>query len=652
MCGITGFIGNIENKQNIIHEMSDTLVHRGPDSSGIWIDESLGVALGHRRLAIQDLSSAGHQPMKSHSGRYIICFNGEIYNHFEIRKKIEKNYKNTINWIGHSDTETVLTAIESLGLDSTLSSIKGMFALSIWDKKEKVLTLARDRMGEKPLYYGFVNNNLVFGSELKAIRKFPEFNNKISKSALLKYFKYSYIPTPTSIFENIYKLEPAHYIQFKLKGQGSVNQSTTSQSFWSFKSTLENAQSKPFANSYDLNSSLESSLEQAISSQLISDVPVGTFLSGGIDSSLITSLLQKNSMLPVKTFTIGFEDKNYDESKYAASISNHLGTDHHQMVVGEKDILETIFKLPQIYDEPFADSSQIPTTLVSQLARERVTVALSGDAGDELFGGYNRYTHTPQIWNSISFLPFILRRFVGNSIRSIGPERYDALGKVLSPIKILPQLGSKIHKMADRMITINSLEEFCLSLATIWQNPYEIVKDANQIDDIQMFNFSDFDFLESDIQKMMAIDALTYLPDDILCKVDRASMSTSLETRVPFLDIEVIKVAARIPIDQNISGRLGKLPLRNLLAKYVPSKLIDRPKAGFAIPIGSWLGGPLRDWAESLIDERIIKEAGLLNYDTIKKTWDDHLSGKADFTPRIWNVLMLQSWLKDIEPSI
>ena len=652
MCGITGFIGNIENKQNIIHEMSDTLVHRGPDSSGIWIDESLGVALGHRRLAIQDLSSAGHQPMKSHSGRYIICFNGEIYNHFEIRKKIEKNYKNTINWIGHSDTETFLTAIESLGLDSTLSSIKGMFALSIWDKREKVLTLARDRMGEKPLYYGFVNNNLVFGSELKAIRKFPEFNNKISKSALLKYFKYSYIPTPTSIFENIYKLEPAHYIQFKLKGQGSVNQSTASQSFWSFKSTLENAQSKPFANSHDLNSSLENSLEQAISSQLISDVPVGTFLSGGIDSSLITSLLQKNSMLPVKTFTIGFEDKNYDESKYAASISNHLGTDHHQMVVGEKDILETIFKLPQIYDEPFADSSQIPTTLVSQLARERVTVALSGDAGDELFGGYNRYTHTPQIWNTISFLPFILRRFVGNSIRSIGPERYDALGKVLSPIKILPQLGSKIHKMADRMITINSLEEFCLSLATIWQNPYEIVKDANQIDDIQMLNFSDFDFLESDIQKMMAIDALTYLPDDILCKVDRASMSTSLETRVPFLDIEVIKVAARIPIDQNISGRLGKLPLRNLLAKYVPSKLIDRPKAGFAIPIGSWLGGPLRDWAESLIDERIIKEAGLLNYDPIKKTWDDHLSGKADFTPRIWNVLMLQSWLKDIESSI
>ena len=382
MCGITGFIGNIDEMNKTIHEMSNTLIHRGPDSAGIWLDESSGIALGHRRLAIQDLSSAGHQPMKSHSGRYIICFNGEIYNHFKIRDQIAKITKNKINWRGRSDTETFVTAIESIGLESTLASIKGMFALSIWDKKEKLLTLARDRMGEKPLYYGFVNNSLVFGSELKAIRRFPRFNNNISRDALLRYFRHSYIPAPFSIYENIYKLESASYIQFKLKEKGVTNQPTISKPFWSFKETLQNAQSNQFTNILEANESLESALENAISSQLISDVPVGTFLSGGIDSSLITSLLQKNSIKPVKTFTIGFNDKRYDESVFAASISKHLGTDHHQLVVEENDIINTIHKLPEIYDEPFADSSQLPTTLVCQLAREKVTVALSCDAGE------------------------------------------------------------------------------------------------------------------------------------------------------------------------------------------------------------------------------------------------------------------------------
>ena len=440
-------------------------------------------------------------------------------------------------------------------------------------------------------------------------------------------------------------MEPGRFIQFKT--HSGIDQSTQTESYWSYAKTLKEAQNNQFKDRSKANKVLEDALETSIKSQLISDVPLGTFLSGGIDSSLITSLLQKNSMTPVKTFTIGFKDNDYDESPYALDVSKHLGTDHHEMMVDDDDAMNVILKLPHIYDEPFADSSQIPTVLVSQMTKKEVTVALSGDAGDELFGGYNRYTHTPKIWNAISVMPFAVRKMLGNSINTIGINTFDYFGKNLLPFKKIPQFGSKMHKMAERFKNINSLQDFCISLATVWEHPNKLVKGMEGFNEKGFeSSFDDFDFLESEISQMMAMDSLTYLPDDILCKVDRASMSTSLETRVPFLDTKVIEVAARIPLTMNIDGRRGKVPLRTLLEKYIPSNLIDRPKSGFAIPIGDWLRGPLREWAESLLDSTSIQQRELLNNEPIQEMWQEHLSGKYDWTPKLWSILMFQSWLK------
>ncbi len=650
MCGITGYVSSLSDMESVIEKMRDSMVHRGPDSCGSWVDEDYGIAFGHRRLAIQDLSSAGHQPMKSVSGRFVISFNGEIYNHFEIRKIIQIPLDYKLNWNGHSDTETLVTAFEMIGIEATLSLAKGMFALSVWDAKEKTLTLARDRMGEKPLYFGYVGNSLVFGSELKSILQFPEFNNQICKKALIKYFKFNYIPAPLSIYKNIYKLEPGKFIQYKVSS--NIDHSTQSQSYWSYTKFLEELQNNKFKNSSELDYELENKLEKSIKSQLISDVPVGTFLSGGIDSSVITSVLQKNSMIPIKTFTIGFKDKKYDESPYALAISKHLRTDHNEMIVDENDVMNVIISLGKIYDEPFADSSQIPTTLISQMTKKHVTVALSGDAGDELFAGYNRYTHTPKVWQIISLMPFSARKILGRSINLVGVDTYDSIGSKLYPLKKIPHLGSKIHKMGERFQGINSLQEFCASLPTVWQDPSKLVKGMEgSSDDNFGIDFDNLHFFDSDIDKMMAIDSITYLPDDILCKVDRASMFASLETRVPFLDTDVMKVAAKTPLNMKIKNRTGKLPLRRLLEKYVPKDLFERPKSGFAIPIGVWLRGPLRGWAESLLDPSLIDKRGLLNNEPIQEMWKEHLSGKFDWTPKLWGVLMFQAWLNEIEST-
>tara|TARA_B100000282_G_scaffold200084_1_gene146419 strand:+ start:5980 stop:7944 length:1965 start_codon:yes stop_codon:yes gene_type:complete len=650
MCGIAGFVAKLDDMQSTIDSMRATLSHRGPDSSGSWIDKSNGIALGHQRLAIQDLSSAGNQPMQSKSKKLTLIFNGEIYNHFEIREKLQKDVQEKIKWNGHSDTETIITAFEIFGVEKTLKLVKGMFALCLWDSEKEVITLARDRMGEKPLFYGYVNHHLVFASELKSIMKFDGFNNKICKKALVRYFKYNYVPSPYCIFEDLFKLEPGKYIQFKISKKGSSNSAPISNSYWKLNDVFKKGLDESFKDMDSVKIAVENSLTNSIKSQLISDVPLGTFLSGGIDSTLITALLQNSSDTPIKTFTIGFEDRNYDESVFAKDIAKYLGTDHKEMILNEQDAIDVIERLPKIYDEPFADSSQIPTVLVSEIAKSEVTVALSGDGGDELFGGYNRYTHVPSIWKIISIIPYSLRKILGKLLSTININVLDFFGEKFLFLKPIPQFGSKIHKMADRLKNINSLREFSMSLATIWQNPSALVKDMEDFieDDFNQLS-STFNFIDSETKKMMAVDSVTYLPDDILCKVDRAAMSTSLETRVPFLDPDVISVASRIPLQFNIVNKNGKLPLREILKKYVPQDLTERPKSGFAIPIGEWLRGPLREWAEDLLSKDFIENQGLLNFEPIQKVWKEHLSGKHDWTPKIWGVLMFQAWYKEYQ---
>jgi asparagine synthase (glutamine-hydrolysing) len=523
-----------------------------------------------------------------------------------------------------------------------------MFSLAIWDTKKKVMTLSRDRMGEKPLYYGFTGENLVFGSELKSIKKFKNFNNQICKESLVKYFQYNYIPAPYCIYKDIYKLHAGHFIQFDCTQE--INKSLKSQAYWSYAKMIENEINNQFSDFNEAQDTLENTLEKSIQSQLISDVPLGTFLSGGIDSSLITSLHQKNSMKPVKTFTIGFNNLDHNEAHYASAVAKHLGTEHSEITISNSDSLNTILELPKIFDEPFADSSQIPTILVSEMTKKKVTVALSGDGGDELFGGYNRYTHAPKIWSSISWLPFSARKMIGTAISQIGVDSYNFLGGKISSSRKIPHLGVKVHKVAARLKTKNNLQDFCLDFATIWENPNQLVIGMENFNDPgYKEKFNTLHFLNSEIKQMMAVDALTYLSDDILCKVDRASMSTSLETRVPFLDLDVMKVAARFPIKMSIQGRKGKIPLRKILEKYIPVNLIDRPKAGFSIPIGDWLRGPLRSWAESLLDPLSIEQRGLLNNHLVQQIWTEHLSGKCDWTDKLWSILMFQSWLEETE---
>lgn len=650
MCGIAGFIGKNDEMHETINSMHSAIEHRGPDSSGTWMDEELGIALGHQRLAIQDLSEAGHQPMRSRSNRFVIIFNGEIYNHFDLRDSLEKSSSAPIVWNGHSDTETLVTSFELIGIQETLSLVKGMFAFALWDTKDKVLTLARDRIGEKPLFYGFVKNNLVFGSELKAIKRFPNFTNEISKDSLVSFFKYNYIPAPASIYEDIYKLRPGHLIQFN--AYTGVDKSEKSHPYWSYSELLQSAKSNQFSSANEANESLESSIENSVKSQAISDVPLGAFLSGGIDSSLVVALMQKNSMTPTKTFTIGFKDASYNEAPYASAVANHLKTDHQEIILDEDDAMNAILRIPEIYDEPFADSSQIPMYLVSKMTREHVTVALSGDGGDELLGGYNRYTHTPNIWAKLRLIPFSLRKIAGKSLLFLSIQSYDSFGARVFTKRPIPQFGGKVHKIADRMQRINSLADLCVDLSTIWTNPNRLVK-GMETDHHENYSASlhGLNFLDSEVSQMMALDTLTYLPDDILCKVDRAAMAVSLETRVPLLDIGVIETAARIPLHMKIKNYKGKIPLRTILSKYVPDRLIDRPKAGFAIPVGDWLRGPLRDWAESLLDESAINERGLLNFEPIQEIWLEHMSGQHDWSPKLWSILMFQAWLKEIDSS-
>jgi len=637
MCGIAGYIGKTENPSDCLTKMAQAINHRGPDNSGIWTDEE-EIGLAHTRLSILDLSKAGHQPMHSASSNYVLIFNGEIYNHKYLRSELESISNR--NWLGHSDTETLLASIEEWGIENALVKAKGMFAIALWDKISKNLYLACDRIGEKPLYYGWVNEQFVFASELKSMKQFPKFNNQIDRNSLALFLRFNSIPAPYSIYENIYKLEPSQIIEIN----GS-SKKIKKHIYWSIEEAYKKGAMNKFSGtSKEAVNQLEGVLSDAVSSQMQSDVPLGAFLSGGVDSSTVVALMQSFSNSKINTFTIGFNSKQFDEAKHAGLVAKHLGTNHYEKYVTEKDALDVIPNLPNIYDEPFADSSQIPTFLVSKFAKQKVTVALSGDAGDELFGGYNRYVFSEKTLNNILKTPTTIKKLVSKIILSISEERWNSLlsGSIS---KSFANIGNKLHKTAD-ILSSKSIRDLHFKLVSQIHNPSEWLKKSNEYKSKLNDDIVRFEELNS-IESMMAYDLISYLPTDILTKVDRAAMSVSLETRIPFLDLDVIEFSTSLPIEFKIRNGVSKWALREVLYKHVPKDLIERPKMGFGVPLAEWLRGPLKGWAESLLDENRLHQEGFFNVEFVRDKWLEHLSGKRNWSYQLWNVLMFQAWLEN-----
>jgi len=605
--------------------MVDAIFLRGPDDTGEWTDSQKLLHIGHRRLSILDLSPAGHQPMHSACERYVIAFNGEIYNHLQLRSQLEQSSAAPA-WRGHSDTETLLACVAAWGIEKTLQSAVGMFAIALWDRLEQVLTLARDRMGEKPLYWGWQDDVLLFGSELKALKAHPACKAEIDRNALALLLRHNYIPAPHSIYKGIEKLRAGHYVSIRL-GSAGASSSAQSKPYWQMNDAVATGVASPFAGSAsEAIDILEQQLSQSIGDQMLADVSLGAFLSGGIDSSTIVALMQKQSSQPVRTFTIGFEEAGYNEAEHAKAVASHLGTDHTELYVRPEDALAVIPRLPQIYCEPFADSSQIPTFLVSQLARQHVTVALSGDAGDELFGGYNPYQFAPRLWSKVSTFPLNLRKLAVQALCGF-------------------PVPEKLHKLLN-VLDASSREDFYRSLVSHWKHPENLVIGASE--PLSLLNTAQaWPATDSFEHWMMAMDAQTYMADDILVKVDRAAMANSLETRVPMLDHRVVELAWRMPLSLKIRDGKGKWLLREVLYRHVPRELIERPKKGFTIPLAAWLRGPLRDWAEALLDERRLQQEGYFRPAQIRKKWQEHLSGKLDQSRTLWSVLMFQAWLAE-----
>jgi asparagine synthase (glutamine-hydrolysing) len=655
MCGFTGFLTpnqtlNASQAESTLIKMSNALSHRGPDHQGIWIDSQRGIALGHRRLSIIDLSSQGNQPMHSHCGRYVIAFNGEIYNYLCIRKELE-SFGVAPEWKGRSDTEIMLAAISYWGLLKAISKFVGMFAFALWDKEKKSLHLSRDRIGEKPLYYGWMGGVLLFGSELKALRKHPAWKGEVDPDTLALFMQYGYVPTPHSIYKNIFKVQPATIATFNQNNISSLVLPTV-ETYWQAAKLAQEGEANPVL--YDEATAidhLDRLLEVSVKQQMIADVPLGAFLSGGVDSSTIVAYMQKQSSRPVKTFTIGFREENYNEAVYAKEVARHLGTDHTELYVSAEQAMEVIPKIPIIYDEPFSDSSQIPTYLISQLTRKKVAVSLSGDGGDELFGGYNRYFWGSSIWGKIGKIPPQPRKLLAQIISSVPPSGWDDIYKILksvTPEKLRqPDFGNKLHKLA-KILGATNADSMFLGLTSLWDKSSNLVRNTTHGKTILGQSHSRSG-IKNFAQRMMFLDAMNYLPDDILVKVDRASMAVGLETRVPFLNHHLIEFAWRTPLSMKIKNGQGKWLLRQVLYKYVPKELIERPKMGFAVPIGTWLRGPLRDWAEDLLDENRLKSEGFLNSTLVRDKWKEHLSGKKNWHHHIWTVLMFQGWLQNQE---
>ncbi len=655
MCGFVGFLSagqcsRAEAAPALLRRMALAIEHRGPDSSGFWHHDA-GIALGHRRLSILDLSPAGAQPMQSACGRYVIAFNGEIYNHLDLRAELDRfgalaHTAPGPAWRGHSDTETLLAGFSAWGVRATVERCVGMFAFAVWDKHACSLTLGRDRLGEKPLYYGWQGAGqeacFLFGSELAALKAHPVFAAAINRDALALYMRHSAIAAPHSIYQGISKLPPGCLLSVSLAQREPVLTR-----YWSLPQVAEQGVATPFAGSdFEAVNALEALLKDAVARQMLADVPLGAFLSGGIDSSTVVALMQAQSSRPVKTFTIGFNEEGYNEAVHAKAVALHLGTDHTELYVTPQQAMDVIPKLPSLYSEPFADSSQIPTFLVSQLARQQVTVSLSGDAGDELFCGYSRYTMVRDGWRKLGRVPLGLRQAGAAGITCLSPAVWNALAAPVRPL--LPaalrraNVGDKLHKGAA-LLNAKQVDELYLKLVSNWE-PGAVLLDAQEPAthlNGQLLPLHGLD----DVQRMMALDAMTYLPDDILTKVDRAAMGVSLETRVPFLDHRVVEFAWQLPQNLKLRDGVGKWALREVLYRHVPRELIERPKMGFAVPIDQWLRGPLRDWAEDLLDESRLRQEGLFNPASIRKKWVEHVSGQRNWQSQLWSVLMFQAWL-------
>lgn len=746
MCGITGAWGPAAGTapKEWVQRMAGTLSHRGPDDGGSWVDAEAGLALGHRRLAILDLSPAGHQPMVSACGRYVIAFNGEIYNHLTLRRELEvassdfaalqgsvsqrqnarDPYKSKIegcevlpspqpvsplgrgaigslpmarggmergsslgrcssgsgderaaalaprpnpsprrgegqldhvrgelSWRGHSDTETLLAAFGRWGVEDTLRRVVGMFALALWDRRDRVLTLARDRLGEKPLYYGWQGETFLFGSELKALKAHPAFRAGIDREALTLLLRHNYVPAPYSIYQGIWKLPAGTYLQVSARSPLSPGPSPTGgkgaiKAYWSLTEVAEQGVGLPFGGSdAEALDALEQCLGAAVRGQMVADVPLGALLSGGLDSTTITALMQANSPRPVRTFTIGFEERAYDEADHARAVAAHLGTEHTELRLSSDDALALVPQMPAMYDEPFADSSQLPTHLVMRLARQHVTVALSGDGGDELFGGYNRYVHVPKVWRRMGWIPGALRQVLGAALTALRSEAMNGLAGPLAQRAGIAQPGDKAHKLGHRLREMRSMDDLYVSLVSEWPNAGDMVVGGRMPPNL-LDERSRWPRLADPVARMMALDGLTYLPNDILVKVDRAAMAVSLETREPFLDRDLVALAWSLPMHLKIRNGQGKWLLRRLLDRYVPRALVERPKMGFGIPLDAWLRGPLQDWAEVLLAEDRLQREGYLDPRPIRAAWRAHLKGQASYGQRLWSVLMFQSWLE------
>ncbi len=663
MCGIVGFINQSPDKSGddlagITSGMIGTLLHRGPDDEGVWVDPAMGVAIGHRRLSVLDISALGRQPMLSASGRYAIVYNGEIYNFKLLRRELEEKGR---KFTSTSDTEVLLAAVEEWGLTATVHALVGMFAFALWDREEKSLHLVRDRLGEKPLYYGWQSKSFVFGSELKALKVHPAWQGEINREALALYMRHNAVPGPYSIYRNIYKLPPGCMLAIKTPQQkpdafspfaaASFKPSRlTPLSYWSLQAVAEAGRRNPFPGSEDeALAGLEVLLKRAVSQQMISDVPLGAFLSGGIDSSMIVALMQSQSDRQIKTFTIGLHEGGYDEAGDARKVATHMGTAHTELYVSPEEARAVIPRLPYLYDEPFADSSHIPTFLVSKLARQHVTVSLSGDGGDELFGGYNRHALGPFVWQRFGWLPAWIRKTAAKGMTALSPLTWDAIFRSFDTIlprkKRYSMPGDRLYKLAEALAA-GSPEEMYLQFISHWQPDSLVIgTDPKRKEFVDSGGWGASDFAE----QMMCQDALMYLPDDILVKVDRAAMGVSLETRMPFLDHRVVEFAWRLPVSMKIHNGQGKRILRKLLYKYVPRELVEKPKMGFAVPIDAWLRGPLRDWAEDLLDGNRLRREGFFKPEPVRSKWQEHLAGRRNWQYHLWDVLMFQAWYQTWE---